>query len=202
MSRSSAGSYTLPLPPVNPGDFVQAQWANDTLSDIAQALTDSLDRYGRGGMLAPFKFLDGDVTAPGITWTNEPGLGFYRDVAGVVGLAISGVQAVKFAAAGVTAAEFFSTATTPTSDTSLISKAYANLTYQAIATAWNTSNFDPATKQNVSTAWNTTNFNPANYAALNSSPSFSTVTASAVNVTNLRNFNQCRSVLFIATPSP
>lgn len=204
MSRSSAGTYTLPLPPVAPGDFVQADWANQTLGDIAQALTESLDRYGRGGMLAPFKFLDGTIDAPSITFANEPGTGIFREGPGVVVIALNGsIQGLKVSNAGAYAAEFFATTTTPSSDTSLINKGYANTQYQAIATAWNTSNFDPATKQNVSTAWNTSNFNPANYAALNSSPSFANVTAvSNMQTQYLRANSQVRGVAIVATPSP
>jgi len=53
VSRNQSGSYTLPLPPVSPGDTVEAQWANLSLGDIGEALTQSLDRNGRGAMLAP-----------------------------------------------------------------------------------------------------------------------------------------------------
>jgi len=53
MSRNQSGNYTLPLPPVSPGDTVEAQWANLSLGDIGDALTQSLDRNGRGAMLAP-----------------------------------------------------------------------------------------------------------------------------------------------------
>jgi microcystin-dependent protein len=53
LSRNQSGNYTLPLPPVSPGDTVEAQWANMSLGDIGEALTQSLDRNGRGPMLAP-----------------------------------------------------------------------------------------------------------------------------------------------------
>jgi microcystin-dependent protein len=53
LSRNQSGQYTLPLPPVSPGDVVEAQWANQSLGDIGEALTQSLDRNGRGAMLAP-----------------------------------------------------------------------------------------------------------------------------------------------------
>src|SRR5512139_1873283 len=79
MPRNSTGNYTLPLPPVVSGELIEAAWANTTLDDIGQALTESLDRYGRGGMLAPFLFTDGTVSNPGAAWANAPGTGFYRD---------------------------------------------------------------------------------------------------------------------------
>ena len=72
MPRNSSGTYTLPLPPVVSGEVIEADWANQTLADIAQALTDSLDRLGRGGMNAPFYLFDGSPGAPGLGFANEP----------------------------------------------------------------------------------------------------------------------------------
>ena len=79
MPRDSAGNFTLvPGNPVQSGTVVSSTWANSTLDDVSVALTDSLDRYGRGGMLAPFKFSDGTNLLPGAAWVNEPTTGFYR----------------------------------------------------------------------------------------------------------------------------
>jgi hypothetical protein len=58
------------------------------MDDIAIALSDSLDRYGRGGMLAPFKFADGSLQAPGATWANEPNSGLWRSAAGTLEMSI------------------------------------------------------------------------------------------------------------------
>ena len=65
MARDANGVYTLPLPDVQANTTIQSVWANTTMDDIATALTDSLDRQGRGGMLAPFQFSDGAEAAPG-----------------------------------------------------------------------------------------------------------------------------------------
>jgi len=79
LPRDSAGNFTLvPGNPVQSGEVIASTWANTTLSDVSVALTDSLDRYGRGGMLAPFKFSDGTHLLPGASWVNEPTTGFYR----------------------------------------------------------------------------------------------------------------------------
>jgi len=79
MPRNSAGTFTLvPGNPVQSGDVVSSTWANSTLDDVADALTDSLDREGRGGMLAPFRFADGTNLLPGASWVNENTTGFYR----------------------------------------------------------------------------------------------------------------------------
>lgn len=79
MSRDVNGNYTLPSGnPVVTGTVIESDWANTTMSDIAQALTDSLSRSGFGGMLVPFKNADGTVGSPGMSWTNEPTSGWYR----------------------------------------------------------------------------------------------------------------------------
>ena len=79
MPRDGAGNYTLPAGnPVVSGEIITPTWANPTMTDIAQALTDSLDRQGRGGMLVAFEFSDGSEANPGITWGTEPSTGFYR----------------------------------------------------------------------------------------------------------------------------
>lgn len=91
MARDANGNYTLPAGnPVAAGTVISTTWANPTLSDIAQALTDSLSRNGDGGMLVPFANVDGDVALPGISWTLEPSTGLYREAnndmqAGVAG---------------------------------------------------------------------------------------------------------------------
>jgi len=83
MPRDSSGIYTLPSGnPVESGTIIQSTWANTTMEDIALALTNSLDRNGNGGMLAPFKFFDGTAQAPGATWFNEPNTGLYREGGG------------------------------------------------------------------------------------------------------------------------
>lgn len=89
MPRNSSGDFTLVAGnPVAPGEIIASQWANTTMEDIAEALSDSLDRRGRGGMLAPFKFADGSRSAPGATWTNEPNTGLYRAGAGDLRMAV------------------------------------------------------------------------------------------------------------------
>ena len=91
MARDANGNYTLPAGnPVAAGTVISTTWANPTLTDIAQALTDSLSRNGDGGMLVAFENVDGNVALPGITWTLEPSTGLYREAnndmqAGVAG---------------------------------------------------------------------------------------------------------------------
>lgn len=102
MSRNSSGNYTLPAGnPVVSGSVISSVWANDTMNDIATALTDSLSRSGKGGMTAAFRSIDGVVATPGISFNNETGSGFYRAAAGDVRLAILGADILKWTAAGI-----------------------------------------------------------------------------------------------------
>lgn len=79
MSRNGSGTYTLPAGnPVVAGTTITANWANTTLSDLGTEMTDSLDRSGKGGMLAQFKAFDGTSGAPGWSWASELDSGVYR----------------------------------------------------------------------------------------------------------------------------
>lgn len=79
MPRNSVGVYSLPAGnPVVTNTLITSSWANSTMADVAQSITDSLDRNGRGSMLAPFKNIDGTLPLPGITWGNEPSTGIWR----------------------------------------------------------------------------------------------------------------------------
>ena len=86
MPRDGNGKYSLPAGnPVQSGTTILAVWANDTMPDLGDAITDSLSRSGQGGMLAPFKLTDGGLTTPAIGFQTEPTLGFYRSATGVIG---------------------------------------------------------------------------------------------------------------------
>lgn len=101
MPRNSAGVYTLPSGnPVVTSTLISSSWANPTMSDIGNELTNSLDRSGRGSMLAPFKNVDGTVSLPGMTWGNEPSTGFYRKGVAVMGVTLGAVEMGTFQADG------------------------------------------------------------------------------------------------------
>lgn len=102
MSRNSSGTYTLPTGnPVVSGTVITSTWANDTMGDIASALTDSLSRSGKGGMSAAFRSVDGTVSVPGISFNNETTTGFYRAAAGDVRLSVLGADILAATASGV-----------------------------------------------------------------------------------------------------
>lgn len=101
MPRDSSGTYTLPAGnPVVSGTVITSTWANDTMDDVETALTDSLDRNGRGGMLAAFQFADGTEALPGAAWVNEPTSGLYRAGAGDLRASILTQDVVRFQESG------------------------------------------------------------------------------------------------------
>lgn len=103
MPRNSSGVYTLPSGnPVVPGTTIDAAWANDTMEDMANELTNSLSRTGAGGMLAPFRIADGAVTGPGLSYLNETNTGLYRSGAGSTWMSVLGVNTVQFSTVGMT----------------------------------------------------------------------------------------------------
>jgi hypothetical protein len=101
MPRNSSGVYTLPLPPVVPGTTITSTWANTTLDDVTAGLTDSLDRYGRGGMVAPFRLIDGTEALPAFAFNAETGSGLYRESTGVVAMSVLGTARQEWTAAGI-----------------------------------------------------------------------------------------------------
>jgi len=103
MPRNSAGVYTLPpTNPVVPFTTIATSWANPTLSDIGNELTNSLDRTGRGGMLASFRLYDGTLSQPGLSWLNEPNMGLWRNGSGVMNFAVSGANVLQMSSGKVT----------------------------------------------------------------------------------------------------
>jgi hypothetical protein len=78
MPRNSSGDYSLPAGnPVASGQPISSVWANTTFADVANSITESLDRQGRGGMLAPLKSVNGTEASPAVTFTSETNSGLY-----------------------------------------------------------------------------------------------------------------------------
>lgn len=116
MPRDSNGNYSLPasVNPVVSGTTITSNWANTTLVDIAQGITDSLDRSGRGGMLAPFRLTDGSVALPGLAFTNETSTGISRPSAGRMSFSVTGTEVLRATATALSA--FFPLTLTAPSD--------------------------------------------------------------------------------------
>lgn len=98
-SRNSSGTYTLPAGnPVVSGSTISSTWANSTLSDLATEVTSSLDRSGRGCMLAPTQVTNGTVSLPSLTFCTDLDTGLYRIGANNPGMSAGGVNAQSWAA--------------------------------------------------------------------------------------------------------
>jgi len=133
MSRNSAGAYALP-PSVNPvvaGTVITDTWGNTTLNDVATALTDSLDRNGRGSMLVSFKITDGTITAPGLAFSNETNTGLYRVAAQDLRLAVNGALTFNWTSASNTSLLplFAPTATPGTVNTQVATTAFVDASF-------------------------------------------------------------------------
>jgi hypothetical protein len=97
MPRDANGTFTLVAGnPVQAGALTSRAWANATLADIEDALTDSLSRSGQGGLLGPFLVPSGSVTAPGVSFASDTGSGLYLPGTGDLRVAAAGTQVARF----------------------------------------------------------------------------------------------------------
>lgn len=94
MSRNSSGTYSLPntVNPVVSLTPIATIWGTTTLNDIANELTNSLDRSGRGAMAAPLAVPSGSAAAPSLTFNGELNTGFYKAAPVTLGFTTGGVQ--------------------------------------------------------------------------------------------------------------
>lgn len=104
-ARNSTGNYTLPSTwnPVVSGTPITKDWANGTLSDLATEVTSSLDRSGRGGMLAPLRTPYGSAAAPAHSFSSEPSTGMYLDTVNDLGIAVNGQRRLRLTNTAITA---------------------------------------------------------------------------------------------------
>lgn len=102
MPRDVTGTYNLPstVNPVITGTAITANWANTTLDDIAEALTESASTDGSSQYTGQIKAWAGTSSTPSYAWALESNTGWYRaaatKIAFVVGAAVKWVyQATK-----------------------------------------------------------------------------------------------------------
>lgn len=104
MPRNSSGSYTLPAGnPVVTHTTITSTWANSTLSDVGSELTSSLDRSGRGAMLAPLPLANGSSALPALTFSAETASGLFRNASQDIEFSVNGAVVQKWLATGVVA---------------------------------------------------------------------------------------------------
>jgi len=99
-SRNSSGTMSAVNGPYVPGTTISSSQINARYSDIENEITDSLDRSGKGGMLASLRGIDGTVAAPAYSWTNDTATGWYRIGAGDYGFSLLGTKALEVHASG------------------------------------------------------------------------------------------------------
>ena len=137
MARNLTGTYSLPagINPVVAGTTITDTWGNQTMNDVATALTDSLSRSGKGGMTAPLQFSDGAAAAPAITFATETTSGLYKYAAGELRISVLGTDVVSLSTALATfnVPVYGPTATAGTSNTQLATTAF--VAGQAFSTA-------------------------------------------------------------------
>jgi hypothetical protein len=134
MPRNSSGTYTLPAGnPVVPNTLIETTWANPTMADLGAALSDSLDRYGRGGMLAQLKLADGTLAQPAFSFNSESSTGLLRPTAGDMQVSVLGVLSTSFTAAAVTFSKPPTWAADPALPDQLTRKSYVDGTYLPLA---------------------------------------------------------------------
>lgn len=92
MARNGTGTYLKPLPNVNPGETITSTWANTTITDIGNEITNSLPRDGQVGMLAPLKGIDGSSGSPSFSFSSNSSTGLYLVSAGVLAAVANGVE--------------------------------------------------------------------------------------------------------------
>ena len=97
MPRDSNGNYTPPNSnPVVTGTIIESDWANQTVNDLATAMTGSLSRNGQGGMLAPLKHVNGSALLPAVTWANDVQSGLYLNGVGEVYMSVGTTPVMRW----------------------------------------------------------------------------------------------------------
>jgi hypothetical protein len=142
MPRDSSGTFGLVsgVNPVQAGSPITPEWANPTLADVAQGVSESLDRYGRGGMLAPFKVTEGSVATPGMSFLAEPSTGLSRPTSGRLSFSVLGNEVFRLESSSAVFLVAPAYGADPVGANDLTRKAYVD---QAIAQAVATGSYLP-----------------------------------------------------------
>ena len=102
MPRNSSGVMSSPAGTTpTPGTDADANKMASLIQDINSELTGSLPTNGVAPMTGPLLSSSGVVAAPGYSWANELGSGWYRAGAGDFRYAVSGADVLKVSSAGL-----------------------------------------------------------------------------------------------------
>jgi microcystin-dependent protein len=86
MPRNGSGTMTIPNS-FSSNTTIESAKVNQNFSDVASEITGSLPRDGQSGMTGQLKAADGTLSLPGMTFSSDPDLGFYRSAANTMGIA-------------------------------------------------------------------------------------------------------------------
>jgi len=96
MGRNASGTYSLPAGnPVVTNTTISSTVFNNTMTDIASAMTDSLSRSGDGAMTAQLGLVDGSAGTPALATSSDPDTGWYRSASGVWVFSSNGTDSVR-----------------------------------------------------------------------------------------------------------
>lgn len=102
-ARNSGGTYSPPGGnPVVSGTSISSTWANTLVGDLGTEVTNSLDRNGRGAMLAPLALPGGSSSAPSLAWSSELNTGMYRPSSQNIRFQVNSTTVQGWTATGVT----------------------------------------------------------------------------------------------------
>jgi hypothetical protein len=109
MSRNGSGTYTLPAGnPVVAGTTITSTWGNNTMNDLAAALTDSVAADGQTPMTGDLNLNNNDIkniangtsAAPSISPTSDANTGIFFPAADTIAFTEGGAEAMRIDASG------------------------------------------------------------------------------------------------------
>jgi hypothetical protein len=100
-SRNSSGTMSAINGPYAAPNVISSSVINARFADIETEITDSLDRSGKGPMLAPLRLTNGTFAAPSLTFDSDTDTGIYRIGANNLGVTANGAKVLDVATTGL-----------------------------------------------------------------------------------------------------
>lgn len=99
MARNASGTYSREVNAYTDGAVIRADDHNTEHDDFGAEITDSLNRSGKGGMLAGLKLINGLVGTPAFYFASGTTTGMYLNAAGDLRIALTAADIARFTAA-------------------------------------------------------------------------------------------------------
>jgi hypothetical protein len=100
-SRNSSGTMSAISGPYVSGTTISSAVLNGRFADIETEITQSLERSGKGAMLAPLRLTNGTFAAPSLTFDSDTDTGLYRIGANNLGVTAGGAKVLDVATTGL-----------------------------------------------------------------------------------------------------